>query len=46
MTDKEILIQKTMPSADVLHEMFYYDGEKLWWLACHVVTSLLFKVLW
>ena len=31
MTDKEILIQKTMPSADVLHEMFYYDGEKLWW---------------
>lgn len=31
MALKEILIQKTLPGADVLHEMFYYDGEKLWW---------------
>lgn len=31
MADKEILIRKTLPDAAVLHEMFLYDGEKLWW---------------
>ena len=31
MADKEILIHKPLPDAAVLHEMFFYDGEKLWW---------------